>query len=149
VKPDLSLTVILASIVQAEAQVVDEMEIIAGVYHNRLTRDEFPSRLLQADPTVGYGCQPFVKPRAPSCLRFRGTLTHSQIGDPKNPYNTYQHPGLPPGPICAPGLDALKAALRPANVPYFYFVAHKKGRHLFSTTLKEHRRAVDQYRKGK
>jgi len=138
--------VVLASIVQAEARIVDEMPEIAGVYRNRLERPGFPSRLLQADPTVAYGCEPGVVPRAPSCEGFTGTLTRRQLDDRANPFNTYRHPGLPPGPICAPGSDALAAAFRPARTPHFYFVAGTDGRHVFSTTLEEHQRAVARYR---
>lgn len=141
-------TVTLASIVQAEAKVADEMPIIAAVYRNRLERPDFPSRLLQADPTVAYGCAPFLAPAAPSCARFRGTLGREQLDDPANPYNTYRRPGLPPGPIGAPGEAALRAALRPADAPFLYFVAGPDGRHRFSRTLEEHQEAVELYRKG-
>lgn len=145
---ELKAAVTLASIVQAETGAADEMPIVAGVYRNRLTRPDFPSRLLQADPTVAYGCAPFLAPKAPSCAGFRGTLARRHLDDPANPYNTYERPGLPPGPICAPGADALAAALRPADVPYLYFVAGRNGRHRFSATLEEHQKAVELYRKG-
>jgi len=145
---DLAGLVTLASIVQAETGAADEMPIVAGVYRNRLTRPDFPSRLLQADPTVAYGCAAFLGPKAPSCAGFRGTLARRHLDDPENPYNTYRRPGLPPGPICSPGADALAAALRPADVPYLYFVAGRNGRHRFSATLEEHQKAVELYRKG-
>ena len=119
------------------------------MYHNRLNDPSFPSRLLQADPTVAYGCEPGVVPRAPSCSGFIGKLTRKHLEDPKNPYNTYRHAGLPPGPICAPGINALKAALHPKDVPYLYFVARKDGRHRFSKTLLEHNEAVKLYREGR
>ncbi len=140
----LKETVILASIVQAEAKVESEMPTIAGVYKNRLSSPDHPSRLLQADPTVSYGCEPFVVPRATSCLTFKGTLGRKQLDDASNPYNTYQHPGLPPGPIAAPGLKALSAAANPKTVPYLYFVASPSGdgTHVFSTTYEEHAKAV-------
>jgi len=138
-------TVILASIVQAEARVADEMPIIAGVYANRLDKTKFPTGLLQADPTVAYGCAKYLESTAPSCRRFRGVLKRAQLDDPENKYNTYQNPGLPPGPICAPGVDALQAAASPADVPYFYFVVSKDGRHHFSRTHEEHSRAVQAY----
>ncbi len=146
---DLLEVVTSASIVQAEATVLDEMPIIAGVYRNRLTDPSFPSRLLQADPTVAYGCEPGVLPRAPSCAGFIGKLARTHLEDPKNPYNTYRHAGLPPGPICVPGINALKAALHPKDVPYLYFVAGKDGRHRFSKTLLEHNEAVRLFRKGR
>jgi UPF0755 protein len=142
-------TVILASIVQAEAKVESEMPIIAGVYTNRLTRPDHPSRLLQADPTVSYGCELFVQPRADSCLTYQGTLGRKQLDDPANPYNTYQHPGLPPGPISAPGIRALLAAAHPKSVLYLYFVAAASGdgTHVFSNTYEEHVKAVNALRR--
>lgn len=140
----------LASIVQAEAKVLDEMPTIAGVYRNRLTSPLFPSRLLQADPTVAYGCAPLRGKPPTSCSDFGGTLTRRQLDDSTNPYNTYLHPGLPPSPICSPGLDAILASLAPAVVPYFYFVAEgHSGRHVFSTSLAEHNEAVQRYRATK
>lgn len=144
----LKKVVTLASIVQAEAKLQAEMPVIAGVYSNRLDKKKFPTLLLQADPSVSYGCEPYVRPRAKSCLEFRGVLTRRQLEDRDNPYNTYVHQGLPPGPICAPGLDALKAAIEPAQVPYFYFVVDSNGRHAFSATFEEHLKAVSRYRKG-
>jgi peptidoglycan lytic transglycosylase G len=141
--------IILASIVQAETGVISEMPTIAGVYTNRLKRPDFPSHLLQADPTVSYGCQPYIVPQAPSCKHFQGTLGRRQLDDSVNPYNTYKHPGLPPGPICAPGLDAIRAATTPSKTNFFYFVASKSGRHDFSKTLPEHIAAVARYRKNR
>ncbi len=124
--------VTLASIVQAEAHVQAEMSVIASVYHNRLSR----GMLLQADPTVLYalgGSRP----------RLLYAAMDSVAG---HPYNTYTHPGLPPGPIGAPGTDALDAALNPADTDYLYFVANSDGTHVFSRTLAEHNRAVAQAR---
>jgi UPF0755 protein len=63
-----------------------------------------------------------------------------------NPYNTYTHAGLPPGPICSPGVSAIDAALHPADVRYLYFVAQSDGRHVFSRTLREHNEAIRQLR---
>jgi UPF0755 protein len=143
----LNNLVTLASIVQAETGISDEMPIVAGVYRNRLSNLKFPSRLLQADPTVSYGCQPFVKPRPKSCTTFKGIIGRRQLDDDTNPYNTYRYSGLPPGPICAPGTRALQAAHKPAQVPYLFFVAGEGGRHVFSQTLEEHNKAVDAYRR--
>lgn len=125
--------VTLASIVQAEAGNDQEMPTIAGVYRNRLRE----GWLLQADPTVLYA---LGGPR--DRLLFAAI---DSVAD--NPYNTYTQPGLPPGPIAAPGLAALDAALHPADVPYMYFVAGPDGGHVFSTTLAEHNRAVAEYRR--
>lgn len=120
--------VTLASIVQAEARKNEEMPRIASVYHNRLRR----GWLLQADPTVLYALG-----------GYRERLLFAAIDSvADNPYNTYTQPGLPPGPIGAPGEDAIDAALYPVDEPYLYFVAWPDGTHVFSRTLQEHNRAV-------
>jgi len=125
--------VTLASIVQAEARLREEMPIIASVYHNRLDR----GHLLQADPTVLYA---LGGPRARLLY-----AAMDSVAD--HPYNTYTHPGLPPGPIGAPGLAALDAALSPADTDLYYFVAHPDGTHIFSRTLAQHNRAVAETRR--
>jgi len=145
---DLFKIITLASIVQAEARIMTEAPIIAGVYKNRLDLGKFPSRLMQADPTVAYGCKPWIAPRASSCEGFLGKLGRRQLDDKKNTYNTYQRSGLPPGPICSPGELAIKAALNPDKVPYLYFVAGPNGTHRFSATLADHNKAVRLYREG-
>jgi UPF0755 protein len=119
--------VTLASIVQAEARRVEEMPTIAAVYLNRVERS-YP---LQADPTVLYA---LGGPRE--------RLLYAAIDSvADHPYNTYRQPGLPPGPIGAPGEAALTAVLAPADVDYFYFVARPDGSHVFTRTLEEHNRA--------
>jgi len=118
-------TVTLASLIQGEAMVEDEMPLISAVYHNRLQN----KMLLQADPTLQY-----IIPDGPRRL----TNADKRID---SPYNTYKYPGLPPGPINNPGLAAIKAALYPANVPYPYFVATGDGTHAFSRSLQEHLQA--------
>ncbi|MEM1417530.1 MAG: endolytic transglycosylase MltG [Myxococcota bacterium] len=132
----------LASVVEKEAAVADERPIIAGVFLNRLRSDRFlPRHRLQADPTVSYGC--LARPEAaPSCAGFDGTITRAMLGDRANPYNTYMHPGLPPGPIANPGMAAIEAVLEPAAHDYLYFVARGGGRHAFSADLDAHREAV-------
>lgn len=125
--------VTLASIVQAEARLRDEMPIISSVYHNRLDRGQ----LLQADPTVLYA---LGGPRARLLY-----AAMDSVAD--HPYNTYTHPGLPPGPIGSPGSRALDAALFPAETGFFYFVAHPDGTHVFSETLTQHNRAVAETRR--
>ncbi len=124
--------VILASIVEKETSIPEERPRVAGVYANRLAR----GMLLQADPTVIYGLGE----------TFTGNLTRTQLHDRGNPYNTYAHPGLPPGPICSPGLAALQAAAAPEDHEYLYFVASGDGGHYFSRTLAEHAMAVQRYR---
>ena len=118
----------LASIVEKEARVPAERPVIAGVFHNRLKR----KMLLQADPTVLYGLK-----------RWDDRLTRRDLKS-NHPYNTYRHPGLPPRPICSPGLACIEASVSPAKTPYLYFVTRKDGtgRHDFSRTLAEHQRKV-------
>lgn len=120
--------VTLASIIEKEAVVDREKPIIAGVFYNRLKK----GMRLQADPTVLYG-------------RNHGGRIRTRDLRANHPYNTYVHHGLPPGPIANPGAAALKAALDPAQVNYFYFVSKNNGTHYFSHTLKEHNRAVRKF----
>ncbi|HEY3493901.1 MAG TPA: endolytic transglycosylase MltG, partial [Polyangiaceae bacterium] len=135
--------VTLASIVERESADPAERPVIASVFFNRLRDPSFrPLRTLQSDPTAGYGC--LVEPAsAPSCADYRGTVTPAMLRDSKNRYNTYRHPGLPPGPIANPGEGALAAVLSPAASDYLYFVADGRGRHRFSRSFEEHRQAVD------
>ncbi len=128
--------VILASLVEEESAVTAERPTVAGVYANRLRLGMF----LQCDPTIIYGLGE----------KYRGKIYRSEIEDAKNPYNTYQHPGLPPGPICSPGLESLRAAFNPEAHSYLYFVATglPDGTHTFSRTLVEHNKAVQAYRRN-
>ena len=125
----------LASIVEGEARHDDERATIAGVYGNRLRL----GMLLQADPTVQYAVQLATGQRK-SRLWFKDLEIES-------PYNTYRHPGLPPGPVNSPGIKSIEAALYPAPVPYLYFVAAEDGHHVFSRTLVEHNRAIEGIRR--
>lgn len=129
--------VTLASIVEGEARADDERETIAGVYANRLRI----GMALQADPTVQYAILLRTGERKPR-------LYEKDYGTP-SPYNTYLHPGLPPGPVNSPGVRSIEAALHPAAVPYLYFVAGPDGRHRFSRTYSEHRRAVAAARRAR
>jgi len=123
--------VIMASIIEKEAQLSSEKPIIAAVFYNRLKK----GMRLRADPTIKYALG-----------SFRIRLTRSELLTPSF-YNTYLYNGLPPGPICNPGKDSIYAALYPANADYFYFVAKGDGSHKFSKTYKEHLEAVYKYRK--
>jgi UPF0755 protein len=117
----------LASIIQAEARRVEEMQTISAVYHNRLRL----GYRLQADPTVLYALG-----------GRRERLLYAAIDSvADNPYNTYTQRGLPPGPIAAPGEAAIHAALYPADQSYLYFVARPDGTHIFTNSLEEHNRA--------
>ncbi|XOB98104.1 endolytic transglycosylase MltG [Deinococcota bacterium DY0809b] len=127
--------VTLASIVQAEAGGAEEMPAIAGVFLNRLDA----GMPLQSDPTVAYA----LGKKLPELDRYAGDF------DVDSPYNTYKHPGLPPGPIDNPGLEALLAVLNPQRVganglPYFYFF-HAGGRLYLSSTFNEHLRKLNRY----
>ncbi len=121
---------ILASIVEKETAAPEERPIVAEVFINRLRK----GMRLQTDPTVIYGLKKFHSP-----------LTKLDLRTP-TPYNTYILPALPQGPICNPGSASLRAVMRPATGNYYYFVSRHNGRHYFSTTLKEHNRAVRKYR---
>ncbi len=139
------VAVILASMVESETALERERPLVAAVMLNRLRSPEFPSRLLQIDPTVAYGCRAEPE-RAPSCRVGTSPLLTRHLEDPANRYNTYLHPGLPPGPIGNPSLSAIEAVLSPAEVGYFYFVADGEGGHVFSVTRAEHNAAVSRYR---
>ncbi|HTH54161.1 MAG TPA: endolytic transglycosylase MltG [Edaphobacter sp.] len=132
---DISRTVILASLVEKEVAQDSERPLVAGVFLNRLTK----SIPLATDPTVIYA--------AMLDNRWRGTIHVSDLQS-ASPYNTYRHPGLPPGPICNPGMAAFRAAISPTQTDYLYFVADAQGHSRFSATLKEHNQNVQAYRKA-
>jgi UPF0755 protein len=123
--------VTLASIVEGEAVLDEEREIIAGVYHNRLRR----GMRLEADPTIQY-----LLPDSP-----RRVLYSDLRAD--NPYNTYRNSGLPPGPVGNPGSRSIMATLYPAVHSYLFFVANGRGGHWFTSTYAEHMRYVRMYRR--
>jgi UPF0755 protein len=131
---DMSLreVVTLASLIEKETAAESERPIVSAVYHNRLAR-RMP---LQCDPTVIYALM--------KAGRWRGNLTRADL-QMDSPYNTYRFPGLPPGPIASPGLASLQAAVRPADVPYLYFVSRNDGTHVFASTLAEHNRNVQEW----
>jgi UPF0755 protein len=124
--------VTLASLVEKETAKAEERPLVAAVYRNRL-RIGMP---LQCDPTVIYALR--------QAGVYNGNLTRANMQIDSR-YNTYRYPGLPPGPIAAPGRAALEAAAHPADVPYLYFVSKNDGTHVFATTLAEHNRNVQQY----
>lgn len=121
--------VTLASIIEKETALKQEGPLIASVYLNRLKR----GMRLQADPTVQYA------------MKRDGVwkgLLHRSDYNYESPYNTYLVEGLPPGPICNPGLAALRAAVAPAKTDYLYFVADTTGGHAFNRTFEEHLQAI-------
>ena len=129
---DLNMTldeaITLASIIQKEASNSEQMYMVSSVFHNRLERAEFPSRMLQSDVTINY-VENFIKPRL--------DITNQPMYDA---YNTYACTGLPVGPICNPGLDAIDAALYPDTSDYFYFLTDKEGKYYYAQTLDGHNR---------
>jgi UPF0755 protein len=126
--------VTLASIVEKEARVDAERPLIAAVYRNRLDRGIG----LAADPTVVYALKRLG--------RWNGNLRREDLRM-ESPYNTYRWAGLPPGPICSPGLASIVAAAQPAAVPYLYFVSRNDGTHVFAETLQEHNRNVETWQR--
>ena len=130
--------VTVASLVERETPVDVERPLVASVFENRLAKD-MP---LMTDPSVIYA--------ALLDGRYRGTIYASDL-QADSPYNTYRYPGLPPGPICNPGMASLKAAMSPAQTDYLYFVAasaNPSGKSRFSATLEEHADDVQQYRRS-
>ena len=135
-KPDqVSRTVTMASLVEKEVHVEKERPEVVSVFENRLAA----GMPLQTDPAVIYA----------SLLRgtWTGVIHQSELKS-DSAYNTYTHAGLPPGPICNPGVASLQAALHPAKTDYLYFVADPNGTTKFATSLAEHSENVAVYRRG-
>jgi peptidoglycan lytic transglycosylase G len=132
---EVEKTVTMASIIEKETAVPEERPLVASVYYNRLARH----MALQADPSVIYA----------ELLNgdYSGALHHSDMGF-QSGYNTYTHPGLPPGPIGNPGRSALEAAMHPAQSDYYYFVSDGNGHHRFSRSLEEHNQNVAKLRQA-
>lgn len=131
---NLHETVILASLVEREAQVPAERPTIAGVYVNRLQKD----MLLQCDATVQYALG-----------KQREVLTYQDL-EVRSPYNTYLFPGLPPGPIASPGQASLEAAMSPTPSEYLFYVRNDvkgDGSHVFTRNYSEHQRAIEKYQR--
>jgi len=126
--------VTLASLVELETALASERPRIAAVFLNRLER----GMLLQTDPTVIYALR--------LAGGYDGNIRKRDL-EIDSPYNTYRYPGLPPGPIASPGREALLGVLDPAEVDDLYFVSRNDGSHQFSSSLREHERAVDRYQR--
>jgi len=124
---------ILASMVEKETAKTEERPLIAGVFFNRLRK----GMRMQSDPTVVYGVE-----------NYSGKITRKHLRTP-TPYNTYTLKRLPVGPISNPGKAALMAVLHPTKSDFYYFVSQNDGSHKFSSTLREHNRAVNKYQRSK
>lgn len=149
---------IMASIVEKEAADPAERPTIAQVFINRLSSPSFKPKRLQTDPTIRYGCLA-LKDKSPPCVEWIELCTkagkppgcerlrRAQLDDRDNPYNTYAHDGLPPGPISNPGRASIAATISPDGSEYFYFVATSKNsrNHAFARTAAEHERNVKKY----
>lgn len=127
-QPDIKEIVTIASLIEKETAFSAERPLVSAVIRNRLRK----GMKLEFDPTVIYALGE----------KFDGNIRKKDLSFP-SPYNTYVVSGLPPGPIAAPGLDSIRAALEPAGVDYLYFVANGGGRHFFSTTYRDHLNAVN------
>lgn len=135
---DYHRVVTLASLVEKETPIEAERPLVASVFVNRLAK-KMP---LMTDPSVIYA--------ALLQGRYRGAIYASDLASDSS-YNTYQHTGLPPGPICNPGVQSLEAAMHPAQTDYLYFVAASadpSGTSRFSATLEEHQKDVQAYRRA-
>ena len=132
---DYHRIVTMASIVEKETAVAEERPLVASVFYNRLEQNI----VLATDPAVIYA--------ALLAGRYNGVIHQSDLQF-DSPYNTYRRAGLPPGPICNPGAQALAAAMHPAKTDYLYFVSDNNGHHRFSRTMEEHQRNVAAYRRA-
>ncbi|MFZ2055159.1 MAG: endolytic transglycosylase MltG [Candidatus Aminicenantales bacterium] len=126
--------VTVASLIEKETSLPEEKRLVSAVFHNRLRI----GMKLDCDPTIIYA----LKQKG----LFNGNLTKRDLAL-DSPYNTYRYSGLPPGPICNPGKEALEAAIHPAPEDYLYFVSRNDASHHFSRTFVEHQNAVRRYQK--
>ena len=127
----------LASIVEREAASASERPMIASVYLNRLQKKMY----LQADPTVQYA----MGYQAATKQWWKSPVTLDEYQHVDSPYNTYLHPGLPPGPICNPSLPSIVAVLQPAQTDYLFFLGKGDGTHVFAKTLEEQQQNMKDY----
>jgi UPF0755 protein len=122
----LRQVIVLASLIEREARVPQDRPLISAVLHNRLKQ----KMRLQVDATVLYALG-----------KHKDQVLYEDLKT-DSPYNTYQNAGLPPGPICSPGLSSIQAALKPARTDDLFYVAKPDGSHIFSKTFAEHQQAI-------
>jgi UPF0755 protein len=121
----------IASLIEEEGKLDEEKPLISAVIYNRLQR----GMLLQIDAGIQY-----------ALAERKSRILYKDL-NLDSPYNTYRFPGLPPGPICNPGDDAIEAAFNPANVDYLFYFALKDGSHIFTNTYYKHLKLQDQMKK--
>ena len=126
---DFYQTIIMASLLEKEVKTYKDKQIVAGILWKRL-KESWP---LQVDSTINYA------------LGEAGTKTHWSDLDTDSLYNTYKYKGLPPGPICNPGLESIKAAVYYKDSPYWYYLSAKNGKTIFSQTFEQHKAARAKY----
>jgi UPF0755 protein len=133
-RKDMSLhqLLIVASLVEKEAQIKSEQKLVASVFLNRIDRH----MRFDSDPTVRYAVK-----------KFTGRIRYKDL-DSDSPFNTYRHYGYTPTPIASPGRGAIDAVLSPADTDFLFFVARNDGSHYFSKTMSRHSKAVDYYQKN-
>jgi len=124
----------LASLIEREAKNEDERFLVSGVFHNRLSGENSDVRRLQSCASIQY-----IFYQRNGYMLQRISDADTRVADP---YNTYLHEGLPPGPICNPGISAINAALYPEQTDYYFFVSKGDGTHVFSKTYEEHQAAI-------
>lgn len=129
-------TIILASIIEREAMYAKDRPIVASVFINRLSI----GMALGSDVTVQY----VLGYQADTKTWWKKNLTADDLAI-DSPYNTRKNPGLPPGPICNPGVSSIEAALNPAKTDYLYFFADKQGHLHFAATIQEHNANIQKY----
>lgn len=129
--------IILASMIQMEGKYISEYGAISSVFHNRLNNPSYETMgFLNSDATIQYA------------LNERKSVLTSEDTELDSPYNTYEHKGLPPGPICCPSLDAMNYAMYPDDTKYYYFVSRTNGYSLFAETAEEHTQNIIDARAG-
>ena len=133
----LNEAITLASIVEKETSIASERPLIASVFVNRLRK----GMKLQSDPTVIFAI-------TDGKYNLKRKLLYKDLRV-NHPYNTYTNYGIPPAPICNPGIESINAVLNPADTDYLYFVANNKGGHSFSNNYRQHLNNINKIRKNK
>jgi len=128
-REDLEEIIIMASILEKEVRTFEDKRIVSGILWKRI-KSGMP---LQVDATINYITR-----------KNSSRLTGSELSL-DSPYNTYKYRGLPPGPICNPGIDSIKATVSPIETKYWFYLSTPEGETIFSTTFKEHQEAIEKY----